>query len=425
MDYDIAIIGAGPAGLSFALSLRDSGLKIAIIEKQAASQLAEPLPDGRDIALTHLSRGIMQQQGTWQRIGDENIAPILRAEVVDGDSPYTLSFDPPAKEGDPLGFLVANHHIRRAIYEEFCEIKNVTLLDECEVARVSSDDQGAQIELTDGRVMTTELMVAADTRFSQTRRMMGISADSHDFGRTAIVCRIEHELSHDNVARECFHYGRTLALLPMPGNTASVVITLPSQQTSEVMEMSEEAFNLDMEQRLQGKLGKIRQAGERFPYPLVAVHANRFYANRFALIGDAAVGMHPVTAHGFNLGLSGQSILAEEILNALAKGREYWSSALLRRYQRKHMLATRPIFHGTNQIVSLFTNDSLSAKLVRKATIHLSNHLPPVKWAIQHKLMTKKQMHSLLPLPPLPRLPLPKLPSLKRSSDDVIKPNIG
>ena len=54
MDYDLAIIGAGPAGLSFACSLRDSGLNIVVIEKQSRQLLADPPIDGRDIALTHL-----------------------------------------------------------------------------------------------------------------------------------------------------------------------------------------------------------------------------------------------------------------------------------------------------------------------------------------------------------------------------------
>ena len=54
----------------------------------------------------------------------------------------------------------------------------------------------------------------------------------------------------------------------------------------------------------------MRLMGERHSYPLMAVHASSFFANRCALIGDAAVGMHPVTAHGFNLGLRGQATLA-------------------------------------------------------------------------------------------------------------------
>lgn len=397
MNYDIAIIGAGPSGLSFAISLRNSGLNIAVIEKLSREQLTNPAIDGRDIALTHLSRKLMQQQGSWQRVAAEHISPIETAEVIDGDSPYALSFQTPDDDSDALGFLISNHLIRKAIYEEFATLDNVALLDECEVKQVYSDDDSATITLTNGEVISAALAVAADTRFSSSRQQMGISADYHDFGRTAIVCEAEHELSHHHTAFECFHYGRTLAVLPMPGNTSSIVITVPSSQAQDVMAMDEDSFNQDIEDRLDHKLGKMKLIGQRYLYPLVGVHAKRFYTQRFALIGDAAVGMHPVTAHGFNLGLSGQDILANEILTALSKNRAYWNTATLKRYQQRHMLTTRPLYHGTNTVVSLFTNDSFPATLLRKAALRLSNNLPPIKWAIQQKLMAKNQIKALLP----------------------------
>lgn len=397
MDYDIAIIGAGPAGLSFACSLRDSGLNIVIIEKLSRKILADPPIDGRDIALTHLSRRLMQQHGSWQRVGDNNISPIQRAEVIDGESPYVLSFNTPNDDTDALGFLISNHLIRRAIYEEFETLQNVTLMDENEVSSVITSDECATLQLSSAETITASLVIAADTRFSSTRRQMGISADSHDFGRTAIVCEMEHELSHDHTAFECFHYGRTLAILPMPGNISSVVITIPSNQLNEIMAFSEYSFNADIEQRLHGRLGKMKLVGQKYTYPLVGVHANRFVAKRFALIGDAAVGMHPVTAHGFNLGLSGQDLLSTEIITALSKGENIWNPALLQRYQQHHMLVTRPLYHGTNAIVGLFTNDGFPATLLRKAALRLSNNLPPVKWAIQQKLMAKNHLKNFLP----------------------------
>lgn len=400
MDYDIAIIGAGPAGLSFAISLRQSGLKVAVIEKLSAKELASPPVDGRDIALTHLSRKLMRQQGSWQRIDPTQISPIAKADVIDGDSPFTLSFDTPSANDDALGFLVANNLIRKAIYEEFETLDNVTLLDSCEVAQVHTSEEHAEVSLASGETITASLLIAADTRFSATRRQVGISADSHDFGRTAIVCEMEHELSHQHTAFECFHYGRTLAVLPMPGNTSSIVITAPSDQAQSILDMDGDAFSHDIEERLKQKLGKMTQIGERYAYPLVAVHANQFYTTRCALIGDAAVGMHPVTAHGFNLGLSGQDLLAGEILKAATKGRDFWTTAILSRYQRKHMLTTRPLYHGTNSIVGLFTNDNFPATLLRKAVLRVSSQLPPVKWAIRQKLMAKSQLPQFLP-PPL------------------------
>ena len=179
------------------------------------------------------------RNGSWQRIEPRQISPIEKAEVLDGDSPYTLSFDTPQDGTDALGFLVSNHLIRKAIYEEFGSLDNVTLLDQSEVARVHSDDDSATVKLVSGDQIHAQLIVAADTRFSATRRQMGISTDAHDFGRSAILCWMQHELSHQHTAFECFQYGRTLAVLPMPGNMSSIVTTLPSNRVQEILDILE------------------------------------------------------------------------------------------------------------------------------------------------------------------------------------------
>jgi ubiquinone biosynthesis UbiH/UbiF/VisC/COQ6 family hydroxylase len=284
-----------------------------------------------------------------------------------------------------------------AIFEELDNLENVTLIDDTEVSRVSTDERGATVTPASGDPIQVSMIVAADTRFSASRRQMGISSDAHDFGRTAIVCWMEHEQSHHQTAFEYFHYGRTLAVLPMPGNMSSIVITAATDQAEAILDMKRASFNQDIEKRLNGRLGAMKQKGKRYSYPFVGVHANRFFTRRFALIGDATVGMHPVTAHGFNLGLSGQDLLASEMSSAVSQGRDFWHPAVLARYQQQHMLSTRPLYHGTNSIVSLFTNDSLPATLLRKAVLRLSNNLPPVKWAITQKLMAKSQIKSILP----------------------------
>jgi len=400
MSFDIAIIGAGPAGLAFACSLADTGLRIVMVERLSADELADPPVDGRDIALTHLSKQILERLGIWQRFPAGSVSPIREARVVDGTSPYTLNFDSAKDDFDALGYLVSNHLIRKALYEATEELEHVELITDTSVTATRTDDDGGSITLSDGRTLDASLIVAADTRFSDTRRKMGIAADLHDFGRTAIVCWMEHELPHHNIAYECFHYGRTLAVLPMPNNTSSIVITVPTSLADSILAMDEDHFNADIRQRFGNRLGGMKLVGKRHPYPLVAVHADRFAAKRFALVGDAAVGMHPVTAHGFNLGLSGADILASEIKKALDKGRDFGADTVLQRYQSKHMQTTRPLFHGTNGIVSLFTNDALPAKLARKAVMRLSNNLPPVKWLIKNKLTSRSHSGGLvLPFP--------------------------
>jgi ubiquinone biosynthesis UbiH/UbiF/VisC/COQ6 family hydroxylase len=386
MTYDIIIVGAGPAGLSFARSLANTGLRIALIDKQSREQLAAPEFDGRDIALTHQSVRILKELGIWARFGPDDRPPIKEARVLDGISPYCLKFDSENESVDVLGYIVSNHVIRQALFDELLTVNNVDLHCSLSVTSVSIDDSRASVVLSDGQVMESLLVVAADSRFSETRRMLGIPASMHDFGRVCIVCRMEHERPHNAIAFECFHYGRTLAVLPLTRHQSSIVVTAPTVQCDSIMEMDDAQFSHDIQHRFNNRYGAMKLISNRFEYPLVGVHASKFYAKRFALIGDAAVGMHPVTAHGYNLGLSGQEILAKEIISAAAKEEDIAATSLLQRYQRKHMRTTLPMYHGTNEIVKFFTDDRVPAKFARRISLRLANRLPLVRRAIQNKL---------------------------------------
>jgi ubiquinone biosynthesis UbiH/UbiF/VisC/COQ6 family hydroxylase len=397
MTYDIIIVGAGPAGLSFAQSLANSGLRIALIEKQAEQQLASPEFDGRDIALTHLSVRILKELGIWARFETDDRPPIKEARVLDGTSPYCLSFDSTRDSIEALGYIISNHIIRKALFDEVQTVDNIDIHPDLAVTSISTNDGNATVVLSDGQTMQSKLVVAADSRFSETRRMLGIPASMHDFGRVCIVCRMEHEKHHNGIAFECFHYERTLAILPLTPKRSSIVVTAPMHQRDSIMEMDDAEFASDIQHRFNNRHGDMQLTSQKFAYPLVGVHASKFYGKRFALIGDAAVGMHPVTAHGYNLGLSGQDILAREIINAAARQGDIGATSLLERYQRKHMRTTRPMFHGTNEIVKFFTDDRRRAKLARKVALRMANRIPPLKRVIQNKLTETTNRGSLLP----------------------------
>lgn len=386
MKNDILIIGAGPAGLSFARSLKGSGLSARVIEKAPLTALQHPSPDGREIALTHLSVKLMKELGAWERIPSASIAPIRQAKVLNGDSPYYLDFDCTQVAADALGYLVPNHLIRQSLYEEAAPLDNVELMADTLVEAISTDDAGARVTLSNGETCEADLIVAADSRFSMARKALGISSTMTDFAKTAIVCRMEHDLSHDEIAYECFHYGRTLAILPMAGKMSSIVITVDNELAGQIVAMDEAEFNRDIQQRFENRLGEMRLVGDRHSYPLMAVHANSFYATRCALIGDAAVGMHPVTAHGFNLGLRGQATLAREICRALDHQRPFWTRRVLSAYERRHMRVTKPMYWGTNGIVGLFTDERPPVKALRTLALRVANNLPPIKRLIKGRL---------------------------------------
>ncbi len=395
MKYDIVIIGAGPAGLSFAASMMDAEVNVLVVEKSSLDAIANPQADGREIALTHLSVNILKNLGVWDLIDQSEVSPLKEAKVFDGDSPSLLNFSPD-KTIKALGYLVPNVQIRQALYTRVLAASNIDIVTDSVVDDVINQPTYSQVLLGNGNKIEAKLVIAADSRFSNIRRKVGIPTLMKDFSKVMIVSKMTHEKSHNNVALECFDYGQTLALLPMVGNASSVVLTVTTDKSQSVLEMSEADFNAKISQDFRGELGKMTQVGQRHSYPLVGVHAQTFIKERFALIGDAAVGMHPVTAHGFNLGLRGQNILATLIKEALAHGQDIGSQSLLKLFEKKHIHLTRLMFFGTNGIVALFTNEAPVIKQVRRFVLKFAENFPPIKHLITHHL-TEARKNRFLP----------------------------
>jgi len=397
MKEGVIIIGAGPAGLSLAKALSVQGVPSTVVERQSEEAISKPTLDGRDIALTHLSRRIMQKLDMWSLMPPAQVGRILEARVLNGESDYFLHFHQKESGSDELGYIVSNHLIRQAAYDSIKDEELVSVQFDTEVEDVFTSRDRADVVLKNGQTLSASLVAAADSRFSVTRRKAGIAADMHDFGKAVIVCRMQVEQDHQGVAYECFHYGRTLAVLPLPGNLVSVVITAKTDNAQQLVELQTGEFNAQVSQSFKHRLGGMSLVTERFSYPLVAVLAKQFVSQRFALVGDAAVGMHPVTAHGFNLGLQSADSLATGVKRALSIGQDIGSDFLLKRYQFRHRRASLPMYHGTNGLVNLFNSDSFKARLARDAVLRIGNNLPPLKRLIMNRLTEARESGLSLP----------------------------
>jgi ubiquinone biosynthesis UbiH/UbiF/VisC/COQ6 family hydroxylase len=385
--HDVIIIGGGPAGLALARSLAGTGLDIVVVERQSLESLANPAFDGREIALTHRSAGIMQALGAWDRIDPAEIAPLRKAVVLNGSSPFALSFGGEAEGQDRLGHLVPNHLIRRSLYQCVESQEGLSLITGQAVTEVRTDRDQAMVRLADGRCLTARLLIGADSRFSEVRGRLGIGAEINRLGRSMMVCRVEHDGDHGGVATEWFEHGHTMAMLPLNGRVSSAVLTLATAAMDQLMRLSPASLGQELTRLYRERLGVMRPVSDAHVYPLATTYSAHFASTRAALIGDAAVGMHPVTAHGFNFGLQGQETLAGLIRNAAEKGRDIAAPLLLRRYEMQHRLATRPLYTATNLIVGLYTDERLPQRLVRHAALRAAAGLPLIRQGVTRLLM--------------------------------------
>lgn len=386
MNNNVLIVGAGPAGLCLSLALAARGLQVDIVERQPLEALAAPAFDGREIALTHGSVRQLRELGVWDHIPAEGRAPLRRARVMDGDDPG-FEVDPAAFGRDQLGVLVSNHRIRAAAWQAVAATPGIRVHAGVAVEAVECDASAARVRLADGRILEAPLLVAADSRFSETRRALGIAVHMHDFGSSMLLCRLRHSMPNDGTAWEWFGRGQTRALLPLGEHLSSVVLTVPGVEARRLLELPPEAFAAEVAARYEGTLGDVELASTRHAHPLVATWARRFVSTRFALAGDAAVGMHPVTAHGFNLGLTSVEHLARAAGDGLERRGDPGDAAMLARYQRRHRLSSAPLFAGTQGVAGLFSDRRAPAQSLRHAILRAGRGLPALRRALAASLL--------------------------------------
>lgn len=398
--YDIVIAGGGPAGLAGAISFARDGWNVVVIEPSSEEALADPAFDGREIALTHHTRHWLEKYGVWDYIPRISICPLEVARIETGQDNQPLLFTPPEEdvrlsevvEGQnppALGYLVANHLIKRALYKRARKEENITFLCGHKLASYRPSRDNVLIALENGDTLKGRLLVGADGRFSSLRQKAGIGAVIHDFGMNILVCRMRHPKPHENIALQWFDHKQTIALLPVAsdgqeGSISSLVLTLPPEEIARLKALPKHEFNEEITQRTRGRLGALSLESTYVTYPLKAVYAHRFQACRLALIGDAAVGMHPITAHGFNFGIKSQECLAQMIRSSNG---DPGAASALRAFENRHRRQTLSFFTATNLIAVTYTRDDLAFRAVRRLGLSIAERFSPFKKAVTKMLM--------------------------------------
>lgn len=380
---DVAIVGAGPVGLTLVSALSAAGVRVGVIDPQAAEQLASPLFDGREIALTPLTRERLGAAGIWDQLDPAMVWPLQAACIRDRGLPFRLDVCPGTRDPSPLplGWMVSNWRLRQAAWRAAQRHPDCVWLLGRKVESVRRDSQGWGLGMSGGQQLHAGIVIAADSRFSTTRRLLGVGARSHDHGTAMVVRTVTIERDHHGKAWEWFGGGCTRALLPLQPGMASAVVTLSASEAQRLIEMEEAQYNARISTLFEHRWGDMRVASSAHLYPMVTVYADRFAGRDFALAGDAAVGMHPLTAHGFNFGVRSAMQLAQALGSPLREDRQ----RNLMDYAARHRRATLPLYAATAAVAGLYADMRGPARLARAAALAAAT-LPPFTRLIQRQL---------------------------------------
>jgi 2-octaprenyl-6-methoxyphenol hydroxylase len=385
-DTDIAIVGGGLNGPILALALAQAGISTTVIDALTTKVRKNPSFDGRSYAVALTSQRLLNNIGLWGDIKD-NAQRMLEIKVSDGragegPSPFFMHFDHAEIEDGPMGYMVQDRYLRRTLLDAITSNPNITHLSDQTVVSQDAANGGITVTLASGKAITARALIGCDGRGSGTAQRAGIKRIGWGYGQTALVCAIEHEKPHGGIAHQFFMPAGPLAILPLTGNRSSIVWSETEANATAFNALSDEEYLTMLRPRFGDFLGEISLAGARYSYPLALSMTDRLVADRVALVGDAAHGLHPIAGQGLNAGMRDIAALVQIISEAQKRGEDYGNLAVLKRYEEWRRFDNTALALTTDTFNKLFSNDNPLLRLGRDLGMGLINAVPSLRRVI-------------------------------------------
>ena len=375
---DIIILGGGLIGQTLALALDHHGLTSAIVDPMPSENALAASFDGRASAIASASFRMLDALGIGDALRPHGCA-IHRIEVRDGAQKDALDFTT-APDDEPLGIMVENRVLRTVLRDRIMAAKHVTRHIPAKASVVERDANDARVTLDTGTVIAAPLIIAAEGRNSPMRSLAGIRVAQWKYENTAIISAFDHSINHQNIAHEIFYPAGPFALLPLqPGTRSALVWTVTAKDAPGVLALSERAFLAEIAKRAGGLLGDVTMAAPRSSYPLGFHHAAHIIAERLALVGDAAHGIHPIAGQGLNLGFRDIAALVEVLVDGARLGLDLGDAQLLTRYERWRGLDTMLVSVATDGLNRLFSIPGRPASAIRRFGLGAVQKITPLK----------------------------------------------
>jgi 2-octaprenyl-6-methoxyphenol hydroxylase len=390
-SYDIVIAGGGTAGLALACALADAlgSARIAVVDRVPFSQPAaakQALTQPRAFALSAAAKRMLTVLGAWSSLA-AHAQPVTAVDITDSSledafRPVLVTYDNTVDGAEPATYIVEQGRLRAVLLAAAADRATIECIGGARAVGFKSNEHGVSIELAGQEQPTSlraRLLVAADGRQSPLRAAAGIGVVRWSYPQTGITTTVGLERPHAGRATQHFLPAGPFAILPLPGDRASITWTEDRESARAILALDDAGFLAEVARRFGYRLGPITLAGPRACWQLDMHLARALIADRFALVGDAGHGVHPIAGQGLNLGLRDVAALAEVVADAARLGLYIGSVAVLERYERWRRLDTALSAAAFDALNRLFSNDWTLLRSARDFGLGLVERMPELK----------------------------------------------
>jgi 2-octaprenyl-6-methoxyphenol hydroxylase len=396
-DYDLLIVGGGLAGNCLALALKDTGLRMAIVESNTREQLSVSPAGDRALALAAGTVMMLDTLGIWQGISHAATA-IKQIHISDRGHFGKTRLSAQKENVDALGYVITARNIETYVANHAAE-SGIELISPARVVGLMSGDNVVCVGLKQGNDslnVSAKLLVGADGGLSSVRQLLDITQQITEYGQTALVTTVKSTISNKNTAFERFTASGPLALLPVAKNKCAVVWTRKNEDADALMLGSEADFLDELQQCFGFKLGELSLVAPRRAFPLSLIRAEKMVAGRAVIIGNAAHQLHPVAGQGFNLGLRDVVRLSEMLIKQNEQHKDIGAADFLKEYAASRKKDHNRTIGFTDAVVKIFSNEWLALAAARNIGLALLDHIPVAKTLLtRHAMGLAEQMPSL------------------------------